>query len=1048
MNTIATRAPGMLPSAVFGLLTLLLAVGIAWGVMHFHAGRVSAEHREMLEEATQRSGQGLQQLTLRGRTMGTAELLGLASGAIRASALGKMPPDAPETLEVLRTIVAEFGAENAFVIDGHGVVVAYHTAQGRSGTGRNLAFRPYFTQAMAGRSNIHAAVGTNSDARGLYHAAPVYAEPRRQAPVIGVVVIKIGLEEVERHLAQWGGPALLLTPEGVVFATNRPEWLFAYDPALAERLTQGKGVERYGNLKIGAQLRPLPFSLEGNRFLWNGLPHEFRAGVVDWKDPWGAWRLVLAEDATDWIPGGQAAGIGCGVFFLVLLVGLSLLIVRRNRIAREENRLMESRLENALQGAELGLWELEIASDTLRVSPIWARMHGLAPETTGEMAGGWRMLPQGLDRWRQLLHPEDREPAWQELQSHLKGETPLFRMELRMPGAGEAWRWVLSVGRVLLRDRQGRPVRFSGVHVDIDAGKSLQMALQRAMVDNAKSGTLLQTMLSQRDDAIQQIHDSIRYASRIQRSILPPEKAFEGVFSELFILWDPRDVIGGDIYWHRHWGAGSLVLLGDCTGHGIPGAFMTLIANGALDQAYLETPPGDPAFLLQRMHQLIQTSLGQDRKSDEGSNDGIEVGACYLDDQRKTLIFAGASFDLFVVRPGGMERIKGTRAGLGYRNTPYNIRLVNQEIELTGRESFYMTSDGLIDQVGGERGCGFGVKRFQTLLAGFAAMPMQTQLGQIRQALAAWQGEGERRDDVSVLGFRVRRETDGIAEQRSQEVSAFPMLDCRLIDDDHRRLYRIVDKLKQAMEADQNGTAVMVHIEELVLYTKWHFRHEERLMETYHYGEREAHQQAHARLIGEVGEIIESLAQNPAEAREHLLRMLQAWLTRHIHGDDKRFADFLIGLGVDHDVDGAPAGKQSGTGEKNTGFFVLDDALLVGYGAIDDDHRKLVEIMNQLHGAMDRFEAPDRIAVHFNGLIDYTIWHFHHEERLMQLHGYPAMASHKRAHQSLISQVHAIRQKLVQEDASVPYELNAMLKSWLIDHIHKADNDLALFLRR
>ena len=256
-------------------------------------------------------------------------------------------------------------------------------------------------------------------------------------------------------------------------------------------------------------------------------------------------------------------------------------------------------------------------------------------------------------------------------------------------------------------------------------------------------------------DAFDVISSSIRYASRIQRSILPPAEMLSSAASEHFVLWEPRDTVGGDMYWCRNWGGGLLVLLGDCTGHGVPGAFMTLIANGALDAAFLEVPPGDTAALLQRMHQLIQAALGQDR-SEGDSDDGLEAGACFLQPGRSTLTFAGARFTLLVSEGGAVREIKGDKSGQGYRGIPRDVSFTNHTVDLTPDALCYMTSDGLIDQIGGEKSRSFGKRRFKDLLTSIRELPMAGQKDRIQQALLDWQGDQRRRDDVSVLGFKPR----------------------------------------------------------------------------------------------------------------------------------------------------------------------------------------------------------------------------------------------------------------------------------------------------
>jgi len=258
----------------------------------------------------------------------------------------------------------------------------------------------------------------------------------------------------------------------------------------------------------------------------------------------------------------------------------------------------------------------------------------------------------------------------------------------------------------------------------------------------------------ERDEAFEVITSSIRYASRIQRSVLPPAELIEEILDDHFILWKPRDVVGGDIFWCKKWGSGTVLSLADCTGHGVPGAFITLISSGALERAMLEVPEGDPAALITRMHQMIQVVLGQDTASGE-ADDGLELGICYIHPDREWITYAGAGFPLFVVDGATVEVIKGDRGGIGYRRVFRKTNLTNHEVRSGDGFRFYLTSDGLIDQLGGEKRRSFGKKRFKQLIAGLNDVPLSQHGEKIYEALLSYQGDEKRRDDVSVIGFKI-----------------------------------------------------------------------------------------------------------------------------------------------------------------------------------------------------------------------------------------------------------------------------------------------------
>jgi serine phosphatase RsbU (regulator of sigma subunit) len=254
-------------------------------------------------------------------------------------------------------------------------------------------------------------------------------------------------------------------------------------------------------------------------------------------------------------------------------------------------------------------------------------------------------------------------------------------------------------------------------------------------------------------EAYEVISKSIQYASRIQRAILPDTSAADALLSDYFLLWEPRDVVVGDIYWISPWGDGLLIGLGDCTGHGVPGAFVTLIATGAFERARAELQPGQIGSLLERMHYLIQLTLKQHSEFGE-ADDGMELGVCYLSARLTRLTYAGAGISLFLSRNGGpVEEVKGNKRGLGYRGTPRDQKYQEHSVEVSSETRLYMTTDGLIDQVGGMPRRTFGKKRFKAVLDASLREPMAKQKQRLLEAFEAHRGDERRRDDVSAVGI-------------------------------------------------------------------------------------------------------------------------------------------------------------------------------------------------------------------------------------------------------------------------------------------------------
>ncbi|MBF0383710.1 MAG: bacteriohemerythrin, partial [Magnetococcales bacterium] len=851
-----------------------------------------------------------------------------------------------------------------------------------------------------------------------------------------------------------------------------------------------------------------------------------------------------------------------GVTLLLTIIATLLSIMlgeRATRVMRRTQEQLEERVEErtralhesqerqelALEGGELGSWDVDIATGTTVVNDRYKTILGV-PQNRGV-----------LDRntWIQHLHPEDRDRVLEFGQQYRNGLESRYEIEYRIIKPNGEERWVISKGAAMGKHMDGSTIRMVGTVQDITARKEVELEVEKlstavkespvsviitdvdgsiefvnnkfvdttgytarevlgknpnilssgeteveiyekmwsallagdhwdgVLLNRKKDGDFFWMRMSispimddkgqvinfvsvgeditqqkrlqeERDDAMHIISGSIQYASRIQRSILPPDAILEDTFAEYFVLWEPRDIVGGDMYWHRSWGAGSLVMLGDCTGHGVPGAFMTLISNGALDEAYLETPPGDPAALLKRMHQLIQSSLGQDQQitEDEGaSDDGIEIGACFINHNDGTITFVGARFDLYILHEGEVKSIKGTKAGLGYRGTPQDINFTSHKIDISQQSSYYMTSDGLIDQIGGEKKRGFGKRRFMSLLTAYSDVPLTEQKELILKALVEYQGEQKRRDDLSVMGFKCREVTGHVSNKDMVEMDQSMLVGYKAIDDDHRRLFELVNRLNESIVRGHDNNSIMEILNQLVEYTGWHFRHEDRLMQTSDYPHYNQHKQAHNSLVDQVVKIQNDIKQNDADISSELMLFLLDWLNTHIHNEDKQLADYLNSLdeqsnSAELDSLGWPQELTNiGTGKE---YFKLDENMLLGFAPMDDDHKKLVDLINLLHGAIS--EAKDKVTVLniLDQLVDYTTWHFRHEERLMQSNNYPEIEKHQIAHGALINQAKEMRRKLYNDDIESTLELIAPFKSWLLNHIPEVDSRLADFMNK
>ncbi len=263
----------------------------------------------------------------------------------------------------------------------------------------------------------------------------------------------------------------------------------------------------------------------------------------------------------------------------------------------------------------------------------------------------------------------------------------------------------------------------------------------------------LETLVEQRTrelrEAGEQIRNSIEYASLIQTAILPKRELAETFGDDHSILWKPRDVVGGDIYAFRSGENGCLIGLIDCAGHSVPGAFMTMIAHGALNSAVDEIGIENPALILERFDQKIRETLGETGQV-AGVATNMDAALVYVDVVRNELLFCGSHLDLFCFKGQNVVQIKGSRTPLGGKRIP---KLANETHSMAPDENFYLSSDGFLDQSGGEKGFSFGTTRFSEMILRHADKPLEAQVEAFAQELSSYRGNLLQRDDVSIIAF-------------------------------------------------------------------------------------------------------------------------------------------------------------------------------------------------------------------------------------------------------------------------------------------------------
>ncbi|NOZ47713.1 MAG: DUF4154 domain-containing protein [Chlorobi bacterium] len=267
---------------------------------------------------------------------------------------------------------------------------------------------------------------------------------------------------------------------------------------------------------------------------------------------------------------------------------------------------------------------------------------------------------------------------------------------------------------------------------------------------------------AQRDKILIQnveIKDSILYARRIQNAILPGESFINTILSEYFIFYLPRDIVSGDFYWIIKKKNKIIIAVADCTGHGVPGAFMSMLGVSFLNEI-IGKNDYSASQILDALRAKVKITLSQTGKKDE-AKDGMDMVICILDEQEKILQYAGANNPIYLVRNGELIKYKPDKMPIGIFIKD-DIPFTNQLIELQKGDCFYMFSDGFVDQFGGEKGRKFNSKKFKELLCSIYYKNMNEQEQDIKNTFLNWitnknqpDGKYQQIDDVLVVGVKI-----------------------------------------------------------------------------------------------------------------------------------------------------------------------------------------------------------------------------------------------------------------------------------------------------
>jgi len=291
---------------------------------------------------------------------------------------------------------------------------------------------------------------------------------------------------------------------------------------------------------------------------------------------------------------------------------------------------------------------------------------------------------------------------------------------------------------------------FSGVQYRIYLLKKEKEILEQKVVERTIEISQKNELLAEKN---KHITDSISYARRIQYATMRPEKHLNKLYENAFILYIPKDIVSGDFYWYAKRDKQLIIAAADCTGHGVPGAFMSMLGIAFLNEIVGRMNHFNAGDILQKLRSNVINALHQSEDSDS-AKDGMDIALLVLDTENRTLQYSGAYNPLYIVRDKELIEYKANRMPIGVHSRDSEA-FDNHSIQLQENDYLYIFTDGFADQFGGPKGKKMNYKRFKSMIMQQQGLSCPSQLENLHRAFTEWKGENEQLDDVLVIGIQV-----------------------------------------------------------------------------------------------------------------------------------------------------------------------------------------------------------------------------------------------------------------------------------------------------
>ncbi len=391
-------------------------------------------------------------------------------------------------------------------------------------------------------------------------------------------------------------------------------------------------------------------------------------------------------------------------------------------LLQKELKESKERLALSQKAGNVGSWEWDFKTDVIIWSDVIYDIFGI--EKQSDFVTN--------DEFLKHVHPNDKERIINELNISISVKNTEHKTEFRIIDENNKTCWIEEISEIVYEN--SKAIKMLGILRDVTTRKKAEIALKQKNIEIKKN----------RDEII----SSIRYAKTIQTSLLPEKIVIDEILPKNFIFYQPKDFVSGDFYYINKIENKIFCSVADCTGHGVPGGFITMLGINSIHGIINEKKIKKPSEILELLRYRIKDIFKGVKKD---NNNGIDIAFCVIDTKTNILEYSGAFNPLWIVRNNELIELKATRNPIGFY--PIEKEFVNHKFQLQNKDKIYLFSDGFKDQIGGYNNKKFNSAKFKELIITTNHYPINKQKKLIEKNFIDWKGNNEQVDDITIMGL-------------------------------------------------------------------------------------------------------------------------------------------------------------------------------------------------------------------------------------------------------------------------------------------------------